>query len=39
MGSLTHFVGIRPALLVFGTLAIGVGLLHRRRLRRVGGGG
>jgi hypothetical protein len=35
MGSLTHFVGIRPALVLFGTLAVAAGLLHRQRLRRV----
>ncbi len=39
MGSLTHFVGIRPAFVLFGTLAVGAGLWHRRRLRQMGGGG
>ena len=39
MGSLTHAVGIRPAFVVFGVLAVGAGLVHRRRMRRVGGGG
>lgn len=37
MGSLTHFVGIRPALVLFGTLAILVSLLLRRRLQQAGG--
>ena len=36
MGSLTHFVGIRPALVLFGSLAVAVGLLLRRRLRQAG---
>ncbi len=36
MGSLTHAVGIRPAFLLFGALAVGAGLVHRQRVRRVG---
>ncbi len=38
MGSLTHFVGIRPALMLFGTLAVVVCFLLRRRLRQAGAG-
>ena len=36
MGSLTHFVGIRPALMLFGALAVAASLLLRRRLRQAG---
>ncbi|MFN3544962.1 MAG: MFS transporter [Thiobacillus sp.] len=36
LGSLTHAVGIRPALVLFGTLAIAAGLAHRQRLRAAG---
>lgn len=36
VGSLTHAVSIRPALVVFGVLAVGAGLLYGQRLRRVG---
>lgn len=36
MGSLTHFFGIRPALVLFGSLAVAVGFLLRRRLREAG---
>jgi hypothetical protein len=39
MGSLTHFVGIRPAFMLFGTLAVAAGLWHRRRLRQATVGG
>jgi MFS family permease len=35
MGSLTHAVGIRPALVVFGVLAVAAGVVHRRRLRQA----
>ena len=38
MGSLTHFVGIRPALMLFGALAVAASLLLRRRLRQAGAG-
>jgi MFS family permease len=33
MGSVTHVLGIRAALLLFGMLAVGAALLHRQRLR------
>ncbi len=33
LGSLTHLLGVRPALVLFGTLAVVAGLVHRRRLR------
>jgi MFS family permease len=36
LGSLTHAVGIRPALALFGTLAMLAGLAHRQRLRAAG---
>jgi hypothetical protein len=31
MGSLTHAIGIRPALFLFGTLTVLAGLTHRYR--------
>jgi MFS family permease len=33
LGSATHFLGVRPALVSFGTLAIVAALAHRQRLR------
>ena len=33
LGSATHFLGVRPALVLFGTLAIAAALAHRQRLR------
>lgn len=39
LGSLTHALGIRPALLLFGALAIVAGLVHRHRLRAIAGAG
>jgi hypothetical protein len=33
MGSVTHVLGIRAALLLFGMLAVGAALMHRQRLR------
>ncbi len=35
MGSVTHVLGVRPALLLFGTLAMLAGLVHRQRQRRL----
>ncbi len=39
LGSLTHALGIRAALLLFGALAIVAALVHRRRLRVIAGTG
>jgi MFS family permease len=36
LGSVTHALGIRPALVLFGTLAIVAGIGHRQRLRAAG---
>ncbi|MCU0809972.1 MAG: MFS transporter [Thiobacillaceae bacterium] len=36
MGSATHFLGVRPALVSFGVLAIVAALAHRQRLRLAG---
>jgi MFS family permease len=36
LGSATHFLGVRPALVSFGALAIVAALAHRQRLRLAG---